>query len=60
MNVQRIVAGGVIGGVVGLAIWYAQRALNVEFPLEPNVFRYVTFWLIGGVVGGVAATLLRR
>ena len=60
MNVQRIVAGGVIGGAVGLAIWYTQRALNIEFPLGLNVFRYATFWLTGGIIGGVAATFLRR
>jgi len=59
MNVQRIVAGGVIGGVVGLAIWYAQRALNIEF-LGLNVLRYATFWLTVGIIAGIATTFLRR
>jgi len=61
MNMQRTIAGGVIGGVVGLAIWYVtQRTLHIEFPLGLNVFRYATFWLTGGIIGGVAATCLRR
>ena len=60
MNMQRIVAGGVIGGAAGLAIWYiTQRALDIEY-LGLNVFRYVTFWLTVGIIGGVAATFLRR
>ena len=60
MNMQRIFAGGVIGGPAGLAIWYiTQRALNIEF-LGLNVLRYATFWLTIGIISGVAATFMRR
>jgi sulfite exporter TauE/SafE len=58
MNAQRIRAGGVIGGAVGLAVWYlTQRALSIEFLLWINLFRYATFWLVGGIIVGGAVGL---
>jgi gas vesicle protein len=60
MNVWRIVAGSLIGAVVGLAIRYiTPRVITADLPLW-NVFRYVIFWLVGGVIVGAAVALLRR
>ena len=53
MNVQRIVAGGVIGAVVGLAIGYFT-------PID--VWKNdAVLWVIGGIIIGLLAiTSLRR
>jgi hypothetical protein len=62
MNVRRIVAAGVAGGVVGIAIGYVMLKIpDIDFPTWINVFRYEAGgWLVGGVMIGVVATHLRR
>src|SRR5262249_52926889 len=58
MKIRQIVTGGVIGAVLGLPIWYF--AGSVEYPLQINLFRYVTFWIVDGVIVGAAVAFLRR
>ena len=65
MKVRWAAAAGVIGGVLGLAIGYADYK-SLPGPYVGDFFRWVIVWhsdamswMAGGVIAGVTATLLR-